>query len=98
MKTIETRGLSAGSLYKLLFIGLLPPIFIFSFACGMASLFGYSTVTFNDHYVYGLKGLVTSILLGIFIPIILSAFLWCLISIGVWIWTSIKKINLTLKD
>jgi len=98
MKTIESRGLSAGSLYKLLFIGLLIPLFIFSVACGVASFFGYSTVTFNDQQVFGLKGLIVGSILGIVIPVIMAAILWCLMAFGVWAWTRVRKINLTIKE
>ena len=98
MKTISTRGLSAGSLYKLLFIGLLTPLFIFGLACGVASFFGYSTVTFNGEHVYGLKGLIVGSIIGITLPVLMAAFLWCLIAFGLWVWTRMKTINLTLKD
>ena len=98
MKTIESKGLSAGSLYKLLFIGLLTPLFIFGLGCGIASYFGYSTVSFNDQHVYGLKGLLTGCVIGIMLPIMMAAFLWCLTAFGIWVWTRFKKINLTLKE
>lgn len=98
MTTFTCRGLAAGSLYKLLFIGLLTPLFIFSLCCGIASYYGHSTVSFNNHYVYGLKGLIVGTLLGIVLPIMLSALLWCLIGFGLWVWTRIKPIHLTLKD
>ena len=44
MQSIETRGLSAGSLYKILLIGLYIPLFVFGRSCGVASYFGYANV------------------------------------------------------
>jgi len=98
IKTIESYGLSAGSLYKLLFIGLLVPLFIFGLSCGVASFFGYSAVTFNGQQVYGLKGLIVGGMIGVLLPLIMAAFLWCLIAFGVWAWTRVRTINLTIKD
>lgn len=98
MKEMVTRGLAAGSLYKLLFIGLLIPVFIFSFLCGVASYFGHATVSINGVYVYGLKGLAVGSILGVVLPIILSAFLWCIIGFGVWIWCLMRKITLVIRE
>lgn len=98
MKTIETRGLSAGSLYKLLFIGLVIPLFFFSLCCGIASLFGYDTVSFNNQYVHGIQGLVVGLVLGIILPAIMSAFLWVPMIIGIWLWTRVKTLTLNLKE
>lgn len=98
MRTLETRGLSAGSLYKFLFIGLITPLFLFGLGCGIASYFGYSTVSLNNQQVYGLKGLITGCVLGIVMPIIMAALLWCLIGFGVWVWSRARRITLTFKE
>lgn len=98
MKTLETHGLAAGSLFKLLFIGLLVPIFIFSLGCGIAAFFGHATVSFNGAYLFGFKGLIGGTVLGLVLPILMAAFLWCLIAFGIWVWTRVRTINLTLKD
>lgn len=98
MKTLTTRGLSAGSLYKLLYIGLAIPFFIIGLATGLAAFFGKDAVTYNDQYVYGVKGLIVGVVSGILSPILTAIGLWILMMIGIWLWTRFKPIDLTYKE
>lgn len=98
MQTIESKGLSKGSLFKLLFTGLFPLIFILGVGCGIAALAGYSTVTLNNQYVFGMKGLITGVIIGLVLPIVMASFMWVIMAIGIWIWTRFKRITLIVKD
>lgn len=98
MRTFDSYGLSAWSLYKLLYIGLALPLFVFGVGCGIASLLGRSTIQLNGAYVYGFKGLIAGVILGIVLPFILSFFLWMIMSIGILCWTRLGKIRLSIKD
>lgn len=98
MQTIKSRGLSALSLYKLLCCGLFVPIFLFALGCGIASMFGYSTVSFNGEFVYGMQGMIVSVVLGLLLPIFMAFFLWIIIGIGVWLWTRFRTIDLSIKE
>lgn len=98
MQTISCRGLSVGSLFKILFIGLLIPIFLISVIYGVFALFGFDTVTFDGKHVYGIVGLLVALVIGIVLPSIMSAVLWLLILLGVWVYTRFRPITLKLKD
>lgn len=98
MQSIQSRGLTAGSLYKVLCVGLLIPLFILGVAFGIASYFGASVVAQQGVYVYGLKGLVTGMIFGIILPIILSAVLWVVIGVGIFLWTRVKTLTLNIKE
>ncbi len=98
MNTMETKGLSAGSLYKLFFIGLLIPLGLFGLGCGIASFFGYSTVYLNDAYVFGFKGLIVGAIIGVILPALMSAFLWVIMGFGLWVWTRVSTITLSIKS
>lgn len=98
MNSINTRGLSAGSLFKLLFFGFLIPVFIWGLGCGIAAYFGYNTVMFNDAYVHGATGFVTGLILGLVLPLILSIVNWVILVIGLWLWTRFKTIDLKFKE
>lgn len=98
MNHIEAKGLSAGSLYKLLFAGLFPLIFLFCISCGIAGFFGYNTVSINGVYVYGFKAVLAAFILGIALPALLSAFLWIIMIVGLWLWSHVRKITLTIKE
>ena len=53
---ISTRGMTKASLFKFLWIGNLAGWFFFFLLCGIASLFGAETITFNQQPVTGAKG------------------------------------------
>lgn len=98
MTTLSTRGLSAGSLFKVLYIGLFFPLLFFGVGCGIASYTGHTTVTFNGQNVYGVQGLVVGTVLGLVMPIIMAALMWIVMVISTRIWTLFARINLTVKD
>lgn len=98
MQTIKSRGLSALSLYKLLFCGLFVPIFLFALGCGIASMLGYSTVSFNGEFVYGIQGMIVSAVLGLVLLIFMAFFLWVIIGFGLWLWTRFCSIDLSIKE
>lgn len=98
MKTITTRGLAAGSLFKLLFLGSFIPFFLFGVLAGIGAFFGQDYVMVNDNYQYGILGLIWGIVIGILLPLLLSALVWILLFIGLWLWTRFKPIDLTYKE
>lgn len=98
MNPIKTRGLSAGSLFKLLFCGLIIPLFVFGLICGIAAFFGSDTVSFNDQFVHGGTGLLAGVILGVVLPAVLSAVLWVILEIGLWLWTRFAWITLKFKE
>ena len=98
MKTIEIRRLAATSIYKLLFIGLFPPLFLTWLYWGIRSSLGHSTLQFNDQYVYGIKGLLIALACGIVLPVIVAFFLSCLIELGMWLWSKFAKIKISFYE
>lgn len=98
MRTFDSYGLSAWSLYKLLYIGLALPLLVFSVGCGIASLMGRSTILLNGEYVYGMKGLITGVILGFILPFMIAFILWIIMSIGIWCWTRLGMIRISIKD
>lgn len=99
MNTLQTRGLSAGSLFKFLFCGSLIPFFLFGLVCGIAAFFGHEAVTLNGKYVFGLAGLLGGLAIGVILPGIFSAIFWIIIFIGSRIWSLLfGPLNLKFKD
>lgn len=98
MKTIITRGLSAGSLFKLLFFGSFIPLFLLGVISGISAYMGYNAIMLNEQYVYGSTGLLTGIAFGIISPFIFSILMWILLVIGLWLWTRFTTIDLTYKE
>ena len=99
MKTIITKGLSFGSILKFLYIGLAIPLFLLGVGFGIAAYTGSSIVMLNDTYVYGMKGLLTGVIVfGILLPLLLSISYGIIIFIGQFLWTRFSSFNLTFKD
>jgi len=71
---------------------------LFALYCGIAAIFGYSKVSINGQYCYGFKGFVASLAIGIIFPVIFSAFLWCLMTFGLWLSGFVRKITITIKE
>lgn len=97
-KTIITKGLTLGSMIKLLFFGFLIPFFLFGIGVGIAAYMGVDTVMLNDQYVYGIPGLLTGIALGVFASAIASVLYGLIAFIGLWLWTRLSTVELTYKE
>lgn len=95
--TLTTTGLRFKSLFKLLFIGYLIPIWVFTIVVGCASYFGAHTINVNQGYVMGWKGLLYGIFFGplftLFAAFVNSVF----IGLGVWVYTRFRYVSLSLK-
>lgn len=98
MQSIESKGLCAGSLFKLLATGLFFPLFIVGVLCGIAALFGSDTVSLNNEYVHGMKGLVVGTLIGLILPVVMGAVLTVFMAPSIWLWTRFKSIKINIKD
>ena len=98
MEKLEIKRLSFGSLFKILFIGMLLPIFLFGLACGIAALFGANTVTINNVNVYGIQGLLAGMVIGLILPAIFALLFSLILSIGLWVYSLFKPIVISYKE
>jgi len=97
MKKLETVRLSYFSILKLLFIGLLIPLFLFGLVCGMTAFFGYDTVTLNGANVYGFKGLATGMILGIILPTAFALLFSLIMGLGLWVYSKFFTLLISYK-
>lgn len=98
MQLIQSKGLSAGSIFKILFMGLLfsvGPLLIIAAIC---SYFGVHVITLNGVYVFGLKGLLTGLIMAFTFPLLFAGILSPFIILGIWIYTRFKNINIKIKS
>lgn len=97
-KTITTKGLTLGSIIKLLFYGFLVPILPIGIGVGISAFLGHDTVMLYNQYVHGASGLLTGIVLGVILPAFMAAIYGLLAFIGIWIWTRFTTIDLSYKE
>lgn len=97
LQSIQTKGISLGSIFKILFLGLLfslGPLFIIAAVC---SYFGFHVLSLNHVYVTGLKGLITGLIMAPAFPL-LFAVLFCLfIKLGLWVFTRFTSLAIYFK-
>jgi hypothetical protein len=94
MHTIRFRRITAGSLFKLTttaMFALLLPLILF---CGVLSLFGYRTIQVDLQPVFGLKGLLTSLVMAPIFSLGASVAIWTPLYIGILIWSFFASITI----
>ena len=91
---IRARKLTKGSLFKVLFIGFATSFFPFILICGIASLFGASTVTVNDRPVTGIMGLVAALIMYPIFCLIFPSMMWLGYAFGLWVYSWFRKIEI----
>lgn len=97
LQELQTKGLSAGSLYKILLLGFLfslGPLFIIAAIC---SYFGAHVLTLNGIYVIGLKGLITGFIMAPVFPLLFSSIFFIFIAFGLWLYTRFRTLNIKIK-
>lgn len=95
-QVIMVRQLRAGTIYKLLLIGLLVSIVPLCLAFGVAGFFGADTVKWNGQPIHGAAALMVSPVLGILFAVMCSALGGTLTCIGLWIYSFFRPIRLRI--
>ena len=95
---ISTRGMTKASLFKFLWIGNLAGWFFFFLLCGIASLFGAETITFNQQPVTGAKGFVAALVMWPIFAAIFTCLQWVFFSFGFWLYSRFKHTELEFHD
>jgi hypothetical protein len=97
LQSIQTKGLSIDSLFKIIFLGLLFSLGPLMVIAGFCSYFGIHSITLNGEYVFGLKGLLTGIIMAPLFPLITASLLSIFIAFGLWLYTRFKSLNIKIK-
>jgi hypothetical protein len=95
--SVVTKGLSAGSLYKILFIGnvfSLGPVIVIM---GILSLFDLSHIQFGETTLTGIYGFLASLILAIIIPLISALTNWVILGFGLWVYHRFGHLKITYK-
>ena len=87
---------SAGTIFKLVAIGLGMIFFPLMFIVGVFSFLGAEIVTVNDAYVTGVYGFLVSLFIGAIMTFILTAILGLSITIGLWLFSKILAVTFSV--
>ena len=95
METIHIKRIKAGSLFKLVAIGVFSvmiPLIIFF---GILALLGFKTINVNGQQVYGLAGLLAAIFMAPIFSLIFSVLVWIALYVGIFIFGQYKPITIS---
>ena len=95
---VSLERLSVGSIYKLVFIGSTCSLMPLTLVLGVLALFGFSTVSWNGHPVYGLNGMLFSPLIGAALTVFITAFLGTAFIFGLWLFSKVRPLSLSVKN
>lgn len=99
MFTRITLGrLSAGSVYKLIFSGLVCALLPFLLFLSVLALLGFGDISWNDHAVRGWAGLFIAPIMGIVMAGMLTLFLGTACVVGLWLLSRFRPLELWAKD
>lgn len=95
-----SKGLTAGSAFKLAFISSATTIATFQILYSLIALFlgTESTITFNGESLSGFRGFIFSMLSLPFLVGIFGGFISVIVVIGQWLYTLVRPLTLELKD
>ena len=97
-RTLSIRRLSTGSVFRLAAIGFSCSLIPFALLMGVFALFGFHTVTWNHQPLTGVKGLLGSPFIGLFLAALFTAFIGVCLSLGLWIYSKFRPLTLQVLE
>jgi hypothetical protein len=80
---------------RLVTLGIFFSMIPFCIFSGILSLFGFSTLMWNDQPLTGLSGLIASPFIGLFMSMIFTVFIAPPISFGLWLFSKITPLSIS---
>jgi hypothetical protein len=95
--TLKIERLRAGSVFRIVAAGSFSFLVPFALLMGVFALFGFHTVTWNKEPVTGLRGLLLSPLIGVFVAALFTVFYGIVLVAGLWIYSRFRPLTLAVK-
>jgi len=93
--SVRISRLSVGTVFKLVALGTLIPIWGLCILCGLLALGGMQTVHVNGSTVTGAKGFLAALILAPIFWLLISIFCWLWISVGLWLISLVRSIEIS---
>ncbi|WP_456975581.1 hypothetical protein [Luteimonas sp. A277] len=97
MKEICIARLSAGSVFKLVGIGLLCSMLPLTILMGVTAYFGLNSLVWNGQPVTGITALITAPFMGLFLVALFTALHGTSIAFGLWVYSFIGPLEIAFK-
>lgn len=95
---ISLTRLYVGSVYKLVFIGLVFSLLPLCVVFGVLAGFGFNTVQWNGRQVYGVMGFVLGPVVGILMTGFLTVALGTACVFGLWLFSKFRPLSLWARN
>lgn len=98
MYTLMTvQRLSFGSIYKLIFVGLMTAMLPLGLLMGVLAWVGFDTVNWDGMPVSGPGAVVVGVLAGLWVALAFTAVMGSLTALGLWLYARFKPLKLRLQ-
>ena len=95
---IKLDQLTAGSIYKITFLGLAFSLMPLCLVFGVFAVFGFNTIIWNGQPVHGLNGLLLSPIIAAIIASLLGGFVGTACVAGLWLHSKFRPLTLSGKN
>lgn len=95
--SLSLRRLSAGSVYKLVFIGLMTAMLPLGLLMGLMAWVGFETVHWQGVPVAGPGAVVVGVLAGLWVALAFTAVMGSLMALGLWLYARFKPLHLRVR-
>ena len=91
------KKLSMGTVYRLVGLGCLFSIVPFSVLMGLMAIGGADTLSWNNQPITGIKAVLVSPFIGVFISLLFTAIFGTLVWLGLWLHSFVRPMKLVYK-
>ena len=97
MQDVLIRRISAGTVFKLVGVGLLFSLLPFTILMGCTASLGLNSLTWNGQPLTGITALVASPFIGLFLVAIFTMFLGTAMAFGLWVYSLLGPFGISYK-
>lgn len=94
---LSIRRLSTGSVFKLIFLGLMSAMLPLGLLMGLMAWMGFDTLHWQGVPVSGPWGPLVGLMVGLWVTLAFTAVLGCLVAGGLWLYARFRPLHLQVK-
>ena len=95
MVVMAIKRLSAGTLYKLIFIGSFLGFLPIALLCGVMGVFGMETVIWNDRPVTGIAAVFVASIISVLVSGMIAMLVGSITNLGLWLFARFRPISIS---
>ena len=93
-QVLLVHKMKIGTIYKLIFIGLVVPAIPLGVVSGVCAFLGSDSVKWNNESIHGIGALFAGPAIGVFIALLIAGMLGSVTSLGLWLFSLARPISI----